>query len=50
MYLKELTILFIAISSSVLAGENHVLELSDDDFSTRVRETETTLVMFYAPW
>lgn len=49
MYLKELTILLVAIST-VLAGEQHVLELNDDDFSTRVRETETTLVMFYAPW
>ncbi|XP_055689343.1 protein disulfide-isomerase A3 [Lutzomyia longipalpis] len=40
----------LAIIGIALAGEQDVLELSDDDFSTRVAETETTLVMFYAPW
>ncbi|XP_055529979.1 protein disulfide-isomerase A3-like [Wyeomyia smithii] len=34
------------------AGEADVLELTDSDFSTRIGlyDTETTLVMFYAPW
>lgn len=27
-----------------------VLELSDQDFSTRIKEHDTVLVMFYAPW
>uniref|UniRef100_A0A1L8DTX7 Protein disulfide-isomerase n=1 Tax=Nyssomyia neivai TaxID=330878 RepID=A0A1L8DTX7_9DIPT len=36
--------------SFVVASEQDVLELSDADFSTRVAESETTLVMFYAPW
>lgn len=49
MSLKELTIFLMAFCC-VLAGDQHVLELSDDDFSTKVAETETTLVMFYAPW
>lgn len=35
---------------SAFAGEADVLDLTDSDFSTRVSETETTLVMFYAPW
>lgn len=39
--------LFVAVA---LAGEADVLDLGDDDFNTRVAETETTLVMFYAPW
>lgn len=39
--------LFVAVA---LAGEADVLDLTDDDFNTRVGETETTLVMFYAPW
>lgn len=39
--------LFVAGS---YAGEADVLDLTDDDFYTRVAETETTLVMFYAPW
>lgn len=39
--------LFVAVA---LSGEADVLDLGDDDFNTRVAETETTLVMFYAPW
>ncbi|XP_058460976.1 protein disulfide-isomerase A3 [Malaya genurostris] len=35
---------------TTFAGEADVLDLTDSDFSTRVAETETTLVMFYAPW
>lgn len=35
---------------TAFAGEADVLDLTDSDFSTRVAETETTLVMFYAPW
>lgn len=35
-------LLFIANS---LASESDVLDLGDSDFSTRVAETETTLVM-----
>lgn len=42
-----LAALFIANS---LAAESDVLDLGDSDFNTRVAETETTLVMFYAPW
>ncbi|EDV56416.1 protein disulfide-isomerase A3 [Drosophila erecta] len=38
---------FIAISS---AAEQDVLELGDDDFATTLKQHETTLVMFYAPW
>lgn len=37
-------------SSSLFAAESDVLDLGDSDFNTRVAETETTLVMFYAPW
>lgn len=39
--------LFVAVA---FAGEADVLDLTDSDFSVRVAETETTLVMFYAPW
>ncbi|XP_058831651.1 protein disulfide-isomerase A3 [Topomyia yanbarensis] len=35
---------------TAFAGEADVLDLTDSDFSIRVAETETTLVMFYAPW
>lgn len=49
MFLKQLTVL-VAVFLCVYGGEQHVLDLTDDDFSTRVAETETTLVMFYAPW
>lgn len=49
MFLRTICLLscFVAIA---LSGEADVLDLGDDDFSTRVAETDTTLVMFYAPW
>ena len=40
---------FVFIANS-FASESDVLELGDSDFSTRIAETGTTLVMFYAPW
>lgn len=49
MFGKEIVVLMALIACS-FAGEQDVLDLSDSDFSTRVAETETTLVMFYAPW
>lgn len=39
---------FVTLFAFSLASD--VLELNDDDFNTRVAETETTLVMFFAPW
>lgn len=42
--------IFSAFIQLSLAGEEDVLDLTDSDFTTRVGETETTLVMFYAPW
>lgn len=43
---------FLALSliATSLCAESDVLDLGDSDFSTRVAQTETTLVMFYAPW
>jgi len=49
MYVLKVTFLCSLICLS-LAAENDVIELSDDDFSTRIAEHETVLVMFYAPW
>ncbi|XP_077298657.1 protein disulfide-isomerase A3-like [Arctopsyche grandis] len=34
----------------VAATEEDVLDLTDADFTSGVTETDTTLVMFYAPW
>jgi len=31
-------------------GGDGVLELSDNDFKSRLGELDTVLVMFYAPW
>lgn len=47
MLLKSVFV-FVTLFACSLASD--VLELGDDDFNTRVAETETTLVMFYAPW
>ncbi|KAH8296943.1 hypothetical protein KR044_001258, partial [Drosophila immigrans] len=38
---------FIAIAN---AAEQDVLELGDDNFVSTLKQHETTLVMFYAPW
>lgn len=45
-----LAVLAACLAGVCLAGEQDVLDLTDNDFSTRVAEAETTLVMFYAPW
>lgn len=42
--------LFVVVALFGAALASDVLDLSDDDFNTRVAESETTLVMFYAPW
>jgi hypothetical protein len=34
----------------VHAGAKDVLDLTDDDFATRIKENDVVLVMFYAPW
>ncbi|XP_065337000.1 protein disulfide-isomerase A3 [Cloeon dipterum] len=45
------TALLLACAWTVCqAGEKDVLELTDDDFSTRIAEHEVAVVMFYAPW
>nr|BAN20701.1 protein disulfide isomerase [Riptortus pedestris] len=46
MLLFTLPLLFAIVHSSA----NDVLELTDNDFSTRIKEHEYSLVMFYAPW
>lgn len=49
MYVVSVSFLLLFVSSC-FAGEQDVLELGDSDFSTRVAEYNTLLVMFYAPW
>lgn len=48
-FAKVLFLAAVAIPAA-FAGEADVLDLTDADFASRVAETETTLVMFYAPW
>lgn len=49
--MKAFVALFVlSLIANSFGSESDVLKLSDGDFSTRVSETETTLVMFYAPW
>lgn len=48
MLSKSVFIILALYATCSLASD--VLELGDDDFATRLAETETALVMFYAPW
>lgn len=50
MVRKYLAVFLAVIVAGVNAGEQDVVELTDNDFSTRIAEFDTTLVMFYAPW
>lgn len=50
MVFRQIVIGLALLVAVALSGEADVLDLGDDDFNTRVAETETTLVMFYAPW
>ncbi|RZF44763.1 hypothetical protein LSTR_LSTR000715 [Laodelphax striatellus] len=51
MYLERLLCFVFCLFAIVFAKEGgYVLEFTDDDFSTRIQEHETVLVMFYAPW
>lgn len=45
-----LVVLLATFFSKSLAGEDDVLNLTDDDFAAKVGGPTTTLVMFYAPW
>lgn len=43
-------LLLAVLLSMASAAEKDVLELSDDDFSAKLSQQGTSLVMFYAPW
>lgn len=46
--LAKSVVVVVTLFACSLASD--VMEIGDADFNTRVAETETTLVMFYAPW
>lgn len=50
MFLKPLALLLAVLAVGTLAGDQDVLDLTDNDFTTRIGEVDTVLVMFYAPW
>jgi len=43
-------LLLVCLWATAQAGEKDVLDLTDDDFTTRLAEHDVALVMFYAPW
>lgn len=42
------TLVLVQLINLAFAGS--VVDLVDDDFSSRIAEYDTALVMFYAPW
>ncbi|XP_011302665.1 protein disulfide-isomerase A3 [Fopius arisanus] len=42
--------LLCLLALGAYAGEEDVLDLGDDDFTSKLDQHENTLVMFYAPW
>lgn len=43
-------VLIYGFIATVAGAEHDVLELGDDNFVSTLKQHETTLVMFYAPW
>ncbi|XP_046403308.1 protein disulfide-isomerase A3 [Ischnura elegans] len=43
-------LVLLAVICTAWATESDVLVFTDDDFSSRINEHDTVLVMFYAPW
>ncbi|KAG8222836.1 hypothetical protein J437_LFUL010342 [Ladona fulva] len=48
MILKS--IILFSVICAAFASEGDVLVFTDDDFSSRINEHDTVLVMFFAPW
>nr|XP_017030633.1 protein disulfide isomerase-like 1-2 [Drosophila kikkawai] len=50
--MEPLVLFLLTFIASALAGglEEDVLQLGDEDFDSTLKQYETTLVMFYAPW
>jgi len=42
--------LFVAITLDPTSSSSSTIDLTDDDFKSRIGEYESMLVMFYAPW
>lgn len=49
MFLVKL-LLISCLCYTAFSKEEDVIDLGDSDFSTKLAEHETALVMFYAPW
>lgn len=45
-----LRVVCLILSLCFVLAKDNVLELTDDDFSSRISSYENALVMFYAPW
>lgn len=49
MYFIQLST-FLLVFATCLAKEEDVIDLTDSDFESSLKEHDTALVMFYAPW
>lgn len=45
----KLVVFFLTIFVCTIADDQNVLELTDDEFLTRMADIDTSLVMFYGP-
>jgi hypothetical protein len=41
---------FLIVANLAFAAESDVVDLTDSDFDTLIKDYPTALVMFYAPW
>jgi len=50
MWRSVAALLIFGLIAIATGAEHDVLELGDDNFVSTLKQHETTLVMFYAPW
>lgn len=50
MFRKLLILPFVVCSLVNVLADDDIPQLSDDEFESSIKQYETSLIMFYAPW